>query len=197
MRVSIMSNWNYKLTSRVPWNGSTSTPEVVNNMWCAYQIFNTIMTKEAMAGMFGNILRESYFNPGQGQIGGGGGLGLIQWTPSTSLTNYISGAWYDGDNQCRFLINDCNNQYGTRWISTSTYNYSFAEFCQVTDVDLATKIFLACRERAGVSALDLRLQYAHEFYEILGGTPPTPVYNDASFLCLAKRHKTRLKKHRQ
>ena len=43
-------------------------------------------TTEAICGMLGNLSWESYLNPIEGQIGGGGGYGLAQWTYSDLQT---------------------------------------------------------------------------------------------------------------
>lgn len=173
--------WIYSVTDSVPWLNSKNTEQIINNTWAFYQYFNGKMTKEAMAGVLGNMRRESYLNPGQQELGKSGnvqyGYGLIQWTPSTSLTSYVIGSWYDGNVQCDLVEREGNldaSLGGARWIKTVDYSYTWQEFCQLTDVAEATKAYLFERERAGVSALEQRLTYANEEYEILGGTPPTP-----------------------
>ena len=173
--------WIYSVTDSVPWLNSKETHQIINNTWAFYEYFSGKMTKEAMAGVLGNMRRESYLNPGQQELGKSGdikyGYGLIQWTPSTSLTSYITGSWFDGNIQCDLIEREGNldaSLGGARWIKTSEYSYTWQEFCQLTDVAEATKAYLFERERAGVSALIQRLAYANEEYEILGGTPPTP-----------------------
>ena len=173
--------WSFDITDSVPWLNSKDTPQIINNTWQFYNYFNHIMTKEAMAGVLGNIRHESYLNPGQQELGKSGdiqyGYGLIQWTPATSLTNYITGNWYDGNVQCDLINREGNldsSLGGSRWIKTSSYSYTWKEFCTLTDVGEATRAYLYERERAGISALNARLQYAQEEYEILGGTPPAP-----------------------
>lgn len=182
-----MSSWIYSLTNSAPWNKTTTDPNVLNNIQCAYDVLSNYMTDEACAGMLGNILWESYLNPGQGESGGGG-LGLIQWTPHTALTDYIQQPWYDGNNQCYFIIDDCNNVYGTRWIPTTLYNYSFADFCSMTEVTLATSTFMTCRERPNIAQSHLleRQQFASEIYDIIQNLNPSI---DDEFLVLAKHKK--------
>lgn len=173
--------WLYSVTDSVPWLNSKNTQQIITNTWAFYEYFKEKMTKEAMAGVLGNMRRESYLNPGQQELGKSGnvqyGYGLIQWTPSTSLTSYVTGSWYDGNVQCGLIEREGNldaSLGGARWIKTAEYSYTWQEFCQLTDVAEATKAYLFERERAGVSALEQRLAYANEEYEILGDTPPTP-----------------------
>ncbi|SUP52917.1 Uncharacterised protein [Weissella viridescens] len=45
-------------------------------------------TRSAIAGMLGNMTVESYLLPDITEIGGGGGYGLVQWTPASKLINW-------------------------------------------------------------------------------------------------------------
>ena len=82
-----------------------STSQMQNNATEFYNYFtNKGATLEAICGMLGNIQRESTLNPGIKQ-GSSTALdwGLIQWTPSTVLTNWCKTYgynWYDGSAQC-------------------------------------------------------------------------------------------------
>lgn len=139
-------------------------------------------TLEAICGMLGNITRESTLNPANKQGNSTRlGWGLIQWTPATVLINWCKRydyIWYDGSAQCERI--KCEGE-GTKnangyWLPTSDYSYSWSEFIALTDVAEATKAYLYERERAGIEALDLRLQYANEWYSYFTGSPvpPTP-----------------------
>ena len=66
--------------------------------------------------------------------------------------------------------------YGGQWIPTKSYPYSGLEFSQLTDVEEAVKAYCFERERAGVVALDERIQNGKNWFEYLSGTPlpPTP-----------------------
>ena len=142
-------------------------------------------TLEAICGMLGNITRESTINPAIKQGNSTSfGWGLIQWTPATVLTNWCKRYgynWYDGTAQCERIKCEGEGIKGANgyWLPTSAYSYSWSEFIALTDVTEATKAYLYERERAGVEALDLRLQYASEWYTYFTGspippTPPTP-----------------------
>lgn len=151
-----------------------------------YNYFNNVgVTLEAICGMLGNIQRESGLNPGIKQTASvTSGWGLIQWTPSTVLTNWCKKYgynWYDGSAQCaRILAEGTGDKEASGyWLPTSDYSYSWGEFITLHDVEECTKAYLYERERAGVEALEQRLQYASEWYEYFSGspvppTPPTP-----------------------
>ena len=162
-----------------------------NNAAEFYNYFvNKGVSLEAICGMLGNITIESTINPGIKQGNSTSlGWGLIQWTPATVLTNWCKTYgynWYDGFAQCERIICEgegIKNASGY-WLPTASYPYSWSEFIALTDVAEATKAYLYERERAGVEALDLRLQYASNWYEYFSGTPipptpptpPTPIY---------------------
>lgn len=165
-------SWNYVITDSTPWSHKTQS----GNADEIISYFNSLgFTNEAIAGLLGNMERESFLNPGQQQIGGGGatnsGYGLIQWTPSTDLTDIVGNEWYRGDLQIQ-LINDEGST--SRWIPTSSYPYSWSEFSQLTDYEEATKAYAYERERAGVASIETRLEYADFWYNYILDNPPSP-----------------------
>ena len=162
-----------------------SESERRNNATEFYNYFIKLnFSLSAICGMLGNIERESWLNPGMKQgTSEKLGWGLIQWTPSTDLTDWCNSKgynWYDGNAQCELIDSEGQGAQGVsgRWLPTKTYPYSWAQFSQLTDVNEATKAFLYERERSGVSALADRLKYAVKWYEYFSGvippTPPTP-----------------------
>ena len=174
--------WIYEIGVQKYFNQSQQE----NNATEFYNYFiNYGATIEVICGMLGNITRESTLNPANKQGNSTKlGWGLIQWTPATVLTNWCKRYgynWYDGTVQCERI--KCEGE-GTKnangyWLPTSDYSYSWSEFITLTDVAEATKAYLYERERAGIEALDLRLQYANEWYSYFTGspvppTPPTP-----------------------
>lgn len=167
--------------------------EKQSNVDAFYNYFLGYMTLEAMAGILGNMQRESYLNPGQGQLGHGmstsSGLGLIQWTPGSVITTWASDRglnWFSGQTQCYRIKCEGERIEGAQgtWLPTSDYPYSWTEFCGLTDYEEACKAYLFERERAGVSALSKRLEYASNWNTYLqdkygpgpgpGPEPPTP-----------------------
>lgn len=158
-----------------------STSQMQNNATEFYIYFiNYGATLEAICGMLGNIQKESTLNPGIKQGSSISlGWGLIQWSPSTVLTNWCKTYgynWYDGAAQCDRISCEGEGTKGASgyWLPTSEYPYSWSEFLALTDVAEATKAYLYERERAGIEALDLRLQYANEWYSYFTGSPVPP-----------------------
>ena len=156
--------------------------EMENNATEFYGYFNSKgFTIESVAGMLGNLQQESNINPGMKQTASASsGWGLIQWTPSSNLTDYATAHgsdWATGEIQTQLMWDEIINGYGGQWIPKPSlgYGYTGAEFSQLTDVAEACKAYLYERERAGVEALSNRLTYANNWYEYLTGvTPPTP-----------------------
>ena len=156
--------------------------EMENNATEFYGYFNSKgFTIESVAGMLGNLQQESNINPGMKQTASASsGWGLIQWTPSSNLTDYASAHgsdWATGEIQTQLMWDEIINGYGGQWIPKPSlgYGYTGAEFSQLSDVAEACKAYLYERERAGVEALTKRLTYANNWYEYLTGvTPPTP-----------------------
>ena len=134
-------------------------------------------TLNAIAGMLGNMQRESTLNPGIWQnndVGNTtGGYGLVQWTPATKYIDWLlpgSDASTMDNNISRILYELENN---LQWISTELYPMSFKEFTTSTQrpEDLAS-VFLYNYERAGVSAENERRENALNWYLYLGGIIP-------------------------
>lgn len=151
-----------------------------NNVDIIYNRFHPSMTNEALAGILGNMDAEGFLNPGQGELGQNMspqyGLGMIQWTPSDHVgdnplqvyATSVGGNWYDGDIQCDLIL---TGEPGA-WIPTSAYPYTWAQYMQLTDIEVATKAYFYERERG--TWLDTRLTYARDWLNYIGGTPPTP-----------------------
>ena len=156
--------------------------EMENNANEFYGYFNSKgFTIESVAGMLGNLQQESNINPGMKQTAStSSGWGLIQWTPSSNLTEYATAHgtdWATGEIQTQLMWDEIINGYGGQWIPKPALGYSYTgdEFSKLTDVSEACKAYLYERERAGVEALSNRLTYASNWYEYLTGvTPPTP-----------------------
>ena len=134
-------------------------------------------TLNAVAGMLGNMQRESTLNPGIWQNNDVGntnvGYGLVQWTPATKYINWLlpgSDASTMDNNISRILFELENN---LQWISTQEYPMSFEEFTKSTQrpEDLAS-VFLYNYERAGVSAENERRENALKWYFYLIGNVP-------------------------
>lgn len=156
--------------------------EMENNATEFYACFNSKgFTVESVSGMLGNLQQESNINPGMKQTAStSSGWGLIQWTPSSNLTDYATAHgsdWTTGEIQTQLIWDEIINGYGGQWLPKPAlgYTYTGEEFSRLTDVTEACKAYLYERERAGTEALTNRLTYASNWYEYLTGvTPPTP-----------------------
>ncbi len=169
-------------------NRYLSEAETKNNAEIVYSVLlGKGWTVNAICGMLGNMQSESGVNPGiwQGLIegsGGGGGFGLVQWTPWTNFTNWADShgyAWDDGNAQLKW-IDEVTASFG-QWIPTTAYNLSFAEFKQSTqNVEYLASAFLKNFERAGVEVENERRSQAVTWFNYFKGsdinpdTPDTP-----------------------
>ena len=139
------------------------------------------VTLAAICGMLGNISWESTLNPGikQGESTYLG-WGLIQWTPSTVITNWCDTYgynWWDGNAQCERIWSEGIEDKGAggTWIPTAEYPYSWQEFIQLSDLHECVLAYLRERERAGTEKLEERLTYANYWYTYFtDNPPPTP-----------------------
>jgi morphogenesis protein 1 len=169
-----------------------TTAQMENNAVEFNAYFTGKYTLASICGMLGNIQRESTLNPGIKQtVSVSSGWGLIQWTPSSNLTDYANAQgkdWKDGKLQCQLINAEVLEGYGGQWIPTKSYPYSGLEFSQLKDVEEAVKAYCFERERAGVVALDERIQNGKNWYEYLSGTPLPPTPLPPTPPTLTKRH---------
>ena len=159
-------------------NRYLSQSEMENNA----RIFNEKMSEagfsiNAIAGMLGNIQKESSINPGiwQNLTVGTGGYGLTQWTPYTKYSEWAGSGWENnGDKECERIIYEFES--GIQYYPTSQYPLSASEFRSSTQSPeyLATA-FLYNYERPKNKNQPIRRTYARNWYIFLTGEePPTP-----------------------
>lgn len=133
-------------------------------------------THAAIIGIIANMDHESYLNPGQGEHGYNmsvrRGYGLVMWTPAeTKILAYAADhgvPWYDGDNQMDYLM----QSVPAGWITSQAYPYTWAQYKQITDYQLATKVFFYNFER-GTWHSELG-DYADYWNNRLYGDTPIP-----------------------
>lgn len=172
--------WEYDDTrgqDRYAW--SWNSAQAIQNAWEIYNYFfeNDLMSLEALCGLIGNIAFESHLNPWQEQVDStDNGFGLIQWTPPTALTDVLGNSPL-GSAQCSLIYNEIMDNTeiwggGARWIPTSDYSYTGAQFCALGDISEATKAYHYERLRGTWS--QSRIDYANYYWEVFTGTPPVP-----------------------
>lgn len=116
------------------------------------------LSKAQAAGVCGNLYQESKFGPQQGQIGGGGGYGLAQWTTSDRkaaaqrfLGKPLSQA--NLNEQTNYLIHELQTNKG----------YGLAELKRCSSASEACSVFQHKFERAGIPNMGNRIKWANTF----------------------------------
>lgn len=187
--------WVYDDTrnqNRYAW--TWNSPQAINNYWQMYHYFvdSNKMTVQALCGILGNIACESFGNPLQEQKYDSTplppvndrGLGLIQWTPQSSLKGSVSN-WENGDSQCLLIWNEITGVVSGRFypsVSHPEYSYSGAEFCALTSEVEAARAYFYERER-GTWTTQRETRATWILTEVFGGqpeppTPPSPEDDD-------------------
>ena len=136
-------------------------------------------TKNAVAGLLGNLQTESTINPAIWQsLNAGntsGGFGLVQWTPSTKYTNWASANSLDpsamDSNLLRILYEVDNN---LQWGNDSKGNKPPFNFLGFTKSNLSPStlgiLFLHHYERPAVYNQPARGTQATAWYVFIGGS---------------------------
>lgn len=138
------------------------------------------ITTNAICGMLGNMQVESTLNPGRWQNDDVDnrnlGYGLVQWTPASKYINWVRE--YDSVADPSTMDHNLDRimyevQKGLQYIKTSDYPLSFDEFMlSGKSPGYLAKAFLYNYERAGVEAVNKRVEYANYWYEFLTGSQP-------------------------
>lgn len=159
----------------------SSTPLTYNQMQeNALYLYNALSstgwTLNSICGMLGNMQTESSINPGRWQndiVGNmSDGYGLVQWTPATNYTNWVSGDPSTMDNQISRIYYELDNNL--QWIPTSTYPLSFNDFKNSNQSpEYLAYAFLANYERPADPNQPLRASQAREWYNYLQNIIPT------------------------
>lgn len=140
---------------------------------------NDTYSDKSLAALLGNMQQESTINPGIWQslkpgAAGGGGWGLVQWTPWTNFTTWAANNGYASDDGYAQLIwiRDMTIPFG-QWIQTSAYPISFHNWKEndTHSVTWLTRAFCRNFER-GVEGN--RVKYANEWADWLGTDPDEP-----------------------
>lgn len=146
-------------------------------------------SKEAAAGVLGNLQQESNVDPTT-QQNGGPGMGLAQWSRGgrwdsgpRSLMAFASvrglDPW-DARTQVQFMLYEMGSGWG---------DFDLAAFKKSTDISRATVYFHDVFERSADSSFfvaTVRVGYAHMWYATLSGTAPShdrDVYAEPILVC--------------
>lgn len=172
----------YSTYQWVKGNRYLSKTEMQNNAIIIHKILSAKgWSLNAIAGMLGNMQTESTINPGIWQgltegSGGGGGYGLVQWTPWTNFTDWADAngyEWDDGGAQLEW-IDSVTTSVG-QWIQTDSYPVSFSDFKVSTESpEYLAYVFLYNFERPKNLDNPNRQTQARYWYNYLTGETPEP-----------------------
>lgn len=143
-------------------------------------------TKEAVAGLCGNMQQESTFNPGLEETGAeSGGWGLVQWTPFSDLSNVLDVLygrhtdWYDGTKQLSSLYAEFQEYNGTahrgiekQWYEgfntvPSAYKMKWGDWAKSTESpEYLCMVFQYCYERPTTIHPE-RQEMARKWYDFI------------------------------
>lgn len=175
--------WRYESDASTQWikgNRYLSTGKMQNNAQIIFPYLTSRgWTVNAVAGLLGNMQKESTVNPGIWQNLSPNpslGWGLVQWTPSTNFTDWAAANGYandDGDAQLKW-IDEVTVSVG-QWIPTTQYPETFGEFkvSEQTPEYLAD-CFLKNFERPAEIDQPDRQRYARYWYDWWKGSPVPP-----------------------
>ena len=174
--------------------------EKENNAICVINIMRSLgINDTTIAGILGNMEAESTIEPHLNERGGGGGYGLVQWTPQTVLINHCNtlniSPYTDGDVQCRCIYYEIlgnpasiNEWYTSSGFISNYYNsgatqdmigISGQDFINNTmnwSADKLAILFMAGYERPSydpnINHYQKRKEYALKWFEFMGGYIP-------------------------
>lgn len=179
-----------------------SQSEMENNANIIINYYRSLnINDNTIAAILGNMQAESTLSPVLTERGGGGGYGLVQWTPQTVLLNHCNtlglNPYYEGDIQIQVIIKEILGTPSSvrEWYSTQAFvdNYynsgatpdmigitgqEFLDNSMNWNPDKLAVLFMTCYERPSynpnVNHYQNRMQYALNWYEYMGGVIPTP-----------------------
>lgn len=166
-----MSDWIVRESAQL------TLAEQQNNARIIGQAFSAEgWTLKAICAMLGNMQLESSVNPGRWQNDtiGSGGFGLVQWTPASTVRNWIqsyygSTDYTNGDFQLGRILYELDN--GLQYYPTNAFPLTFREFTQSeADLDYLTDAWLYNYER-GTPYLEQRRKNARYWWYFFGGGP--------------------------
>lgn len=189
-------DWSYWCgsSSKAEWiskNAYLSQAERENNAQLFHDYFITKgFTFNSICGMLGNIEKESTINPGiWGDLNPNGpvdttGYGLVQWTPYTRITDWLSAHGYsrdNGDAQCEKLLEEYQHpEIENTWHPTDKYPETFAQFASSTkSPEYLAQVFLYNYERPADLNQPDRSTLAKQWYNYLLGWEFVPRLTDA------------------
>ena len=132
-------------------------------------------TAQSICAMLGNIQVESGIIADVNETSGGGGYGLVQWTPKSELVNWANQKNLDYkkiETQCKRIKWELAN--GQQFYKTKAYPLNFKEFTKSKlDPEYLAQVFLNNYERPTNTSQPIRSQYAKNWYSFFSTTSQT------------------------
>lgn len=171
-----MNDWIYKETSYL------TMPEKKHNAKFIFDYFKAQgWTKEAIAGMLGNIEVESTINPGlwQGRevpvdiYTTDKGYGLTQWTPARKYITWADENGLDyknGDNQMARIQYERENNL--QWSTDNILHYTWDDYVNSHETpEILARVFVWAYERPENPDIPLRQEKARFWYNYFNRLP--------------------------
>ena len=159
--------------------------DTINNCYCvAGNLLKYNWTLEAICGILGNAIKESFCSADLYELGGEG-YGILQWTPYTKVQDWLAQnypTWQtdldvNGNGQCARLKYEYDNNIEYYHSSHSPHNFTWETFVESRlSPDVLAECFMWDYERprydAAVASLAERKFFAIAIYMEFTKTPP-------------------------
>ena len=178
--------------------------EMENNANIIINYYRSVnINDNTIAALLGNMQAESTLSPVLTERGGGGGYGLVQWTPQSDLINACNilnlTPYSSGDNQIRVIIQEIRGIPSSinQWYTSSAFISRYYNSGATSDMigitpeqflsnsmnwspDKLAVLFMAGYERPSydpdINHYANRQQYALNWLSYMGGViPPSPI----------------------
>lgn len=188
----------------MPWisrSGPLNQQEMENNADIVIAYYRSRGYEDrTISAILGNMQSESSINPGRIEEGGGGGYGLVQWTPMTVLIEHAEilglNDWQNGGTQLLVIEGEVVGVEGmNEWYTTEAFIKNYYNSGATSDMigiqgdeflfnymnwspSKLAVMFMAGYERPSydpnTNHYKQRMENAEKWYIYMGGIPPTP-----------------------
>lgn len=176
--------------------GGLNQQEMENNADIVISTYQQMGYDNAtIAAILGNMQNESSVNPGREEEGGGGGYGLVQWTPKSVLIEHCAtlglSPYTSGDVQLQVIPKEIQNVSGVaEWYSSAAFIEPYYNSGATSDMigitgnqflqnsmgwtpDKLAVLFMVCYERPSydpnTNHYQKRMADALTWYDYIGG----------------------------
>lgn len=204
-------------------NRALTQAEMENNANIIIDYYRSInIADETIAAILGNMQAESTISPVRTEAGGGGGYGLVQWTPQSVLENHCSilglSPYTSGDVQLQVITAEVEGNPGSvnKWYTTEAFIRNYYNSGATSDMigvtgseflsnamqwtpDKLAIMFMAGYERPTYDPdgnhYDFRMAKALEWFTYMGGIiPPGQTNKKKSYNFVLFNSRRRIKK---